>query len=74
MSIFNWLFDRMASEDIIDLHFILSDMKDVFIPESEHLETQHYDSYTRSRGNVSVKNGHVFKNGKDMGPVGKYVE
>jgi len=31
MSFVNWVIDSLASEDVIDLYFVLSDLKDIFL-------------------------------------------
>lgn len=36
--------DFLASEDVIDLYFILSDLKEINITEAEFNETVHMDS------------------------------
>jgi len=35
MSFVNWVIDTLASEDVIDLYFILSDLKEVFLSPTE---------------------------------------
>jgi len=44
-SFINWFIDSMASEDIIDLCFILSDMVDIPLTDEERSETAYYDSF-----------------------------
>ena len=44
MSFFNWMVDSMASEDVIDLYFILSDLVDIELTEAEIYESACYDS------------------------------
>ena len=46
MSFINWIFDTLANRDIIDLNFILSDLKDIEITEAESCESAFYDSMT----------------------------
>jgi len=40
----NWMIDSLPSETIIDAYFILSDLVDVNITESEQCESACYDS------------------------------
>jgi hypothetical protein len=42
--LFNWVSDRFASSDIIDLYFVLSDLVDIPISESERYEAAFYDA------------------------------
>jgi hypothetical protein len=44
-SFINWFIDSMASEDVIDLQFILTDMVDIYITDEERCETAYYDSF-----------------------------
>ena len=44
MSLVNWMIDSMASEDVIDLYFILTDLVDLNISEAEMNESSCYDS------------------------------
>ena len=44
-SFINWFIDSMASEDVIDLYFILSDMVDIPLTDEERSETAYYDSF-----------------------------
>ena len=43
-AVLNWFTDTMASSDIIDLYFVVSDLKDIPISEAERAETAYYDS------------------------------
>ncbi|HBX69520.1 MAG TPA: hypothetical protein DEH25_09105 [Chloroflexi bacterium] len=40
----NWVIDSLASEDVIDLYFILSDLVDIELSEAEIYETAFFDS------------------------------
>ena len=42
--LFNWVSDRFASSDIIDLYFVLSDLVDIPLTEAERCETAYFDS------------------------------
>ena len=42
MSFVNWVIDSLASEDVIDLYFILSDLVDIELTEAEIAENVHY--------------------------------
>jgi hypothetical protein len=44
MSIVNWVINSLAGEDIIDLYFVLSDLKDIDITEAEATEAAYFDS------------------------------
>lgn len=44
MSFVNWVIDRLASEDVIDLFFILSDLFDVVLSEKEITDNACYDA------------------------------
>ena len=73
--LFNWAEDTFASEDIIDLYFILSDLKDIELSEAEIAEIRHYDSRcAHSVQGYTVENHHVYDaDGNDLGPVGRFV-
>ena len=43
MFIINWLTDSPASDDVIDLNFILSDLVDINLTDAEIYETGSYD-------------------------------
>jgi hypothetical protein len=62
---FDWSFDVIASEDIIDLCFIYSDLVDIEFSESELYETAQYDAMS----NTSVCEQH----GEQNIPLGKMV-
>jgi hypothetical protein len=40
----NWVIDTLASEDVIDLYFILSDLVDIDLSEAEICETAYFDA------------------------------
>ena len=40
----NWVIDTLASEDIIDLYFILSDLADIEMSEAEMSEMAYFDA------------------------------
>ena len=44
MSFVNWMIDSFASEDVIDLYFILSDLVDINLTETEICESACFDS------------------------------
>ena len=44
MSFVNWVIDSLASEDVIDLYFILSDLVDINLTEEERCETAYFDA------------------------------
>jgi len=44
MSFVNWVIDSLASEDVIDLYFILSDLVDINLTEAEITENACFDS------------------------------
>ena len=65
MSFVNWVIDSLASEDIIDLYFILSDLVDINLTEEERCETAYFDALASAT--VSGQRG-------DSGtPIGKLV-
>ena len=67
MNIVSRIFNSLAGEDIIDLYFVLSDLKDFPITEAEATETAYYNSMASN----AVNENH---NGDDDGiPLGKLV-
>jgi hypothetical protein len=48
-------FDWNASEEVIDLYFIQSDMKDIEFSEEELYETAQYDAFAEARNKKSKK-------------------
>ena len=75
MSFVNWVIDTLASEDVIDLYFILTDLVDINLTESEITETALHDALATARANgIYTHNGNAFDaEGNDLGPVGKLV-
>ena len=65
MSFVNWVIDSLASEDVIDLFFILSDLIDIQLTETERIETACYDSLAM---NISGEYNH-----EEHGPAGSAV-
>ena len=62
MSFVNWVIDTLASEDVIDLYFILSDLVDIDLTEAELSETAYFDalaSHTANNhgGDDNIPNG-----------------
>jgi hypothetical protein len=54
----NWFIDSMASEDVIDLYFILTDMVDINLTDAEICQTAYYDALaTQTAANVSCDSG-----------------
>lgn len=44
MSFVDWMFNNLPNDDVIDLYFILSDMKDITLTPAEIAEGAGYDS------------------------------
>ena len=65
MSFVNWMFDKLASEDVIDLYFFLSDMVEINLTESEMVESAYFDSMANSAVHVNE--------GETKIPIGKQV-
>ena len=61
----NWVIDTLASEDVIDLYFILSDLVDIELSEAEIHETAFYDAFANEVGRKDL--------GKQSIPIGKLV-
>ena len=61
----DWVIDTLASEDIIDLYFIVSDLIDIPLSEAELAETAFYDSMATSTVNA-------YQGGSGI-PLGKLV-
>ena len=61
----DWVIDTLASEDIIDLYFIVSDLVDIPLSEAELAETAFYDAMATS----TVK---AYQGGSSI-PLGKLV-
>jgi len=65
MSFVNWMIDSLASEDVIDLYFIMSDLVDINLTEAEKCESAFFDSLA----NVAAREYH----GEKYIPIGKQV-
>lgn len=65
MSFVNWMFDKLASEDVIDLYFILSDLVEINLTETEISESAYFDAMA----NNSVR----LQQGDKKIPIGKQV-
>lgn len=65
MSFVNWMFDSLASEDVIDLYFILSDLVDINLTEAELTESACFDSMASSAAQEHK--------GESKIPIGKQV-
>lgn len=65
MSFVNWMIDSLVSEDIIDLYFIISDLKTIFQTEAEICESAAFDSMTSATVNERVVDPNI--------PIGKQV-
>ena len=62
MSFVNWVIDSLASEDVIDLYFTLSDLVDINLTEAEITETACFDALASTiardgNGEQSIPNG-----------------
>jgi hypothetical protein len=64
MSFVNWVIDSLASEDVIDIYFILSDLVDIDLTAEELCETAYFDALATAT--VNEYNG-------DRVPLGKLV-
>jgi len=75
MSFINWVIDTLASEDVLDLYFILSDLVDIPISQAESVEIAYHDAMATARAQgICTKGGHAYDaQGNDLGPVGKLV-
>ena len=40
----NWIIDTLASEDVIDLYFILTDLVDIELSDAEICESAYFDA------------------------------
>jgi hypothetical protein len=63
----NWVIDTLASEDVIDLYFILTDLVDIPISEAEQCETAYFDAMA-SAATVQANSGQ-----NNCTPLGKLV-
>lgn len=75
MSFVNRVIDSLASEDVIDLYFILSDLVDINLTEAEITENACNDAMASARAQgYYTKDRHLYNSqGEDLGPVGKAV-
>ncbi len=66
-TVLNWASDRLASSDIIDLYFVVSDLIDIPLSDDELYETAYYDAF-------SSQTAESPKSFKDQNiPIGKLV-
>ena len=65
MSFVNWVIDSLASEDVIDLYFILSDLVDIELTEAEIAENACFDALS----NATAREGNIER----YIPLGKQV-
>ena len=65
MSFVNWVIDTLASEDVIDLYFVLTDLVDIDLTEDEIYETAHYDAFASAAVQEGSKERKI--------PLGKLV-
>lgn len=65
MGFVNWIIDSLASKDVVDLYFILSDLVDIPQTEAEICENACYDSLATSAVSEYQGNGNI--------PIGKLV-
>lgn len=65
MSFVNWMINSLASEDVIDLYFILSDLVDINLTEAEMCES----ACLNSLASATVRE----YNGENNIPIGKQV-
>lgn len=64
MSFMDWVFNQVsASDDVIDLHFILSDLVDIPITEAERTESAYFDALA----SADVNDNHDDQGGIPMG-------
>jgi hypothetical protein len=54
MSFTNWVFQTLASEDIIDLYFVKSDLVEVSLTEADIVESAYYSSVATAIANKQV--------------------
>lgn len=65
MSFVNWMIDTQAGEDVIDLYFIMSDLVEINLTDSEMYENAVLDSLASNTVRERSRENHV--------PVGKQV-
>jgi hypothetical protein len=63
--VFDWSFEAAASDEIIDLYFIYSDMADIELSDMELYESAQYDALTNAALGEQNREGFV--------PLGKQV-
>lgn len=75
MSFVNLLLDSLSSEDVIDLYFIISDLKEINLTDAERCSASANDALANARAQgIYTKGGHAFDaKGNDLGPAGKLV-
>ena len=61
----DWVIDTLASEDVIDLYFIVSDLVDIPLSEAELTETAFYNSMCTAAVEAYQGDGSI--------PLGKLV-
>ena len=52
----DWVADKFPASDIIDLYFVLSDLVDIPLTESELCETAFYDAFATNTPEAFVEN------------------
>lgn len=65
MSFMNTVIDILASQDVLDLYFVLSDLIDIPISEAESCETAYFDAMASATVNETKKGRKT--------PIGKLV-
>jgi len=65
MSFVKWIIDSLVSEDVIDLYFVISELKDIPISDQERVESNALDSECLNK---------IGRSSKDKRPIGKRVE
>ena len=65
MSFVNWVIDSLASEDVIDLYFILSDLVDIELTEAEIAENACFDALANATAREGNHDRYI--------PLGKQV-
>ena len=74
MSIIDWAKSYIAGKDIIDIYFVLTDLKDIPITEQERVDGACNDALaTHTAGGHHISDNMVYNSetGECMGPVGK---
>ena len=65
MSFVDWVFDSYASDEVVDLYFILTDLVDLNLTEAEHCESAEYDSLSSATVRDHTEEQYI--------PIGKLV-